>query len=252
MDHGRDQRPAPQRLVAGLQVPRQCLDLIPQCLRLDDQPLTRHHPHLALKREMVGVFRDGHAHGKRRGIPAAGNQRGRRGRGDHGTVACTSVFLTGVVLDVIRRLDGGDALGRLALPDELGERPAAGRTRALIRRQLVPDVDNRQGRFCPGPVAWSRGPRGRRRRRRRGVEDRRPGLLQRLLDGKRELGGFGESAQPRELRGQLEIPGDEPLILALEKETDLPKRLDVVFFRERHHAAAHWIIRGDPRQAKSA
>ncbi|MGE3508954.1 MAG: hypothetical protein AB7N65_08720 [Vicinamibacterales bacterium] len=52
-----------------------------------------------------------------------------------------------------------------------------------------------------------------------------PGLLQRPLDGKRELGDLRESAQPRELRGQLQILGDEPLILALEEETDLPERL---------------------------
>ena len=252
MDHRRGQRLPAQRLVAGLQVPRQRLDLIPERLRLDDQPLARHHPHLALEREMIGVLRDGHAHGKRRRIPAARDQRGRRGRGDHGAVARTPVLLPGVVLDVIRRLHGGDALGRLALPDQLGERPATGRTPTLIRGQLVPDVDDRQGRLLTRPVARPRGPRGRRRLRRRAVEDRRAGLLQRLLDGERELGDLGESAQPRELRGQLEILGDEPLILALEEETDLPERLDVAFFRERHHDAAHLIITDDPRQAKSA
>ena len=238
MDHRRRQRPPAQRLVAGLQMPRQGLDLIPQRLRLDDQALARHHPDLALEREMIGVLRDGHAHGKRRRIPAAGDQRGRRGRGDHGAVARAPVLLPGVVLDVIRRLHRGDALGRLALPDELGERPATGRTPALIRRQLVPHLDDRQGRLLARPVARPRraaawpGACG------RAVEDGRPRLLQRLLDGERELGDLGQSAQPRELRGQLEILGDEALILALEEETDLPERLDVAFFSERHHVAA--------------
>lgn len=50
MDDGRGQRPPPQRLVTRLQVPRQGLDLIPERVRLHDQPLARHHPHLALQR----------------------------------------------------------------------------------------------------------------------------------------------------------------------------------------------------------
>lgn len=97
-----------------------------------------------------------------------------------------------------------------------------------------------------GPGAWSAGGGG------GPVEDRRPRLLQRLLDGEGELGDLREAAQAGQLRGQLEILRDEPLILALEEETDLPERLDVAFFRERHHVAAHLIITGDPTQAKSA
>jgi len=58
MDHGGRQGLVAQRLVRRLKVSRQGLDLIPERLRLDDQPLARHHPHLALQRQMVGVFRD--------------------------------------------------------------------------------------------------------------------------------------------------------------------------------------------------
>ena len=188
---------------------------------------------------MVGVLRDGHADRKRRGIPPARDQRGWGGRGDHRPVTRTPIFLSGVVLDVIRRLHRGDALGRLALPDELGERPAAGRTRALIGGEFVSHLADRQGRLLAWPVAraWSSG-RRRRREGGRSVEDRRPRLLERLLDGERELGDLGQSAQPRELRGQLEILGDEPLILALEEQTDLPECLDIAFVAERHHDAA--------------
>jgi len=46
-------------------------DLIPEHLRLDDQSLARHDPHLALQRQMIGVFRDGHADGKRGRVPIA-------------------------------------------------------------------------------------------------------------------------------------------------------------------------------------
>ena len=58
--------------------------------------------------------------------------------------------------------------------------------------------------------------------------------------------------EARELRGQLEILGDEALIFALAQQADLPPRVDVALFRERHHDAAHLIITDDPRQAKSA
>ena len=91
---------------------------------------------------------------------------------------------------------------------------------------------------CPGRAAGGAAPAC----RRRAVEDRRARLVERLLHRKRELRDLGESAQPRELRSQLEILGDEALILALEEETDLPERLDVAFVRERHHDAAQLII----------
>jgi hypothetical protein len=156
MDHGRGERLATQRLVRGLEMPRQRLNLIPERLRLDDQPLARHHPHLALQRQMIGVFRDGHADGKRGRVPTAGDQRGRGGRRDHGAVARAPILLSGVMLDVIRRLHRGDALGRFALACQLGERPAAGRTAALIRGQLVAHLDKparRAARAARGPAA---------------------------------------------------------------------------------------------------
>jgi hypothetical protein len=45
-------------------MPRERLDLIPQRLGLDRSALARHHPDLALQRQMIGVLRDGHADGK--------------------------------------------------------------------------------------------------------------------------------------------------------------------------------------------
>jgi hypothetical protein len=144
-------------------VSRQGLDLIPERLRLDDQALARHHSHLAFQREMVGVLRDSHADGKGRAVPTARNHCGRGGRGDDGAVAGTPILLPNVVLDVIRRLHGGDALGRLALPGQFGQRPATGRTPALIGGQLMPHLDDRQRRLLARPVAWPRRP-GRRRR----------------------------------------------------------------------------------------
>jgi hypothetical protein len=219
-------------------MPRQRLNLIPQRLRLDDQPLARHHPHLTLQRQMIGVLRDGHADGKRGRVPTAGDQRGRGGRGDDGAVAGAPILLPGVMLDVIRRLHRGDALGRFALACQLGERPAAGRTAALIRGQLVAHLDNRQGGLLARPVARPRRARRGRPGRRRPVENRGARLLQGLLDRQRELRDLGQAAQARELGGQLEILGDEPLSLALEQSADLPQGVDVAFLRQRTHAGA--------------
>ncbi len=220
-------------------MPRQRLQLIPERLGLDLQPLARHHPDLAFQRQMVGVLRDRHADGKRRRVAPARDHRRRGRRGDHGAVARAAILLPRVALDVIRRLHRGDAVGGFALPGELGERPAAGRAGPLIRRQLVPHLDHGQGRLLAGTVARSRGPRGARQRgRRRPVEDGRPRLLERLLDGERELRDLRQPAQAREFRRQLDVLRDEALILTLEQPADLPERLDVAFLREGHHDAA--------------
>ena len=46
-----------------------------------------------------------------------------------------------------------------------------------------------------------------------------------------------DAAQACELRRQFEGLGDEALILAIEEETDLAKRLNVAFVGQLHHAA---------------
>jgi hypothetical protein len=52
------------------------------------------------------------------------------------------------------------------------------------------------------------------------------------------LGDLRQAPQARELGGQLEILGDEALILTLEQQADLPQGVDVAFLRQRHHDAA--------------
>jgi hypothetical protein len=101
----------------------------------------------------------------------------------------------------------------------------------------VPDLDDRQGRLLARPVTRPRWARRGRRSGRRSVENRRAGLLQRLLDGKRQLRDVGQAPQARELGGQLEILGNEALILALEEQA-LPQRIDVAFLGQGHHDAA--------------
>ena len=54
-----------------------------------------------------------------------------------------------------------------------------------------------------------------------------PRLLELLPEDEFQLFGIGDAAQPRELRGQLQILGDEALIFAIEQEADLAQRVDV-------------------------
>jgi hypothetical protein len=90
-----------------------------------------------------------------------------------------------------------------------------------------------------GKAGCSRGPwPGRRGGGRRPVEDRRARLLQRLLGGERELLDLGQAPEAREFGRQLEILGDEALILALEQEADLPQGVDVAFLSQGHHDGA--------------
>lgn len=97
--------------------------------------------------------------------------------------------------------------------------------------------NDRQGRLLARAMARSRATRRGRCGGRRTIENRRTRLLQRLLHDKRELRDLGQPPQPRELGGQLEILGNEALILALEQQADLPQRVDVAFLRQGHHDA---------------
>ena len=102
----------------------------------------------------------------------------------------------------------------------------------------MPDLDGRQRGLRPGAVSWPRGPRrGRRGRGRRGGRERlAAALLQRAQLGERQLLRVREAAEPRELRGQLQILGDEALVLAIEEQADLAQRVDVALLRQIHHA----------------
>ena len=65
------------------------------------------------------------------------------------------------------------------------------------------------------------GPWPSRGRWRRPGENRRAGLLERPLHRERQLRDIGQAAQSGELGGQLEVLGDEALILTLEQHADL-------------------------------
>ena len=71
--------------------------------------------------------------------------------------------------------------------------------------------------------------------RRRARENRRARLLERLHGGEGQLLRVRQPPQARELRGQLPVLDDEPLEFAIEEETNLTERVEVLFLRELHH-----------------
>ena len=233
-------------------MPREHVQLIPQRLRLDDEPLARHHPHLAFEGEMVRILRHRDTDGEFGRIPTARCQLRRTGRGHDGAVARAAVLLAQVVFDVIRELDRGHTLRRLVLTRHRRHLAATRGAGALIGGELVANLQTRQGRLRARAVPRTHAAR-RLHSRRLGLARKDLGarLLELLPKDEFELFRVGDAAQTRELRGQLQILGDEALILAIEQAADLAQRVDIALVREFHHLRQHLIIGSDPAQAKS-
>jgi hypothetical protein len=118
----------------------------------------------------------------------------------------------------------------------------------------VPNLLDRQCRLLTRTVSWLRAPRLARRRRGLTVlrlKDLGTSLVQVVLHREGQLLDVRDPAQARELRRQLQVLRNEALIFAIEEETDLAKRVDVVFFAELHHSGVHLIIACDLMQAKN-
>jgi hypothetical protein len=67
------------------------------------------------------------------------------------------------------------------------------------------------------------------------VKHLRPALLELSEDRQLELLGIDHAAQTGDFCRQFQRLRDEALILAIEEETDLAKRLKVAFLGELHH-----------------
>jgi hypothetical protein len=235
VDDGRLERAPQQRPVGRLQMARQRVQLIPERLRIEVQPLAGHHPHLPFERQMGGVLGDRHADREFRRVAAAGDQRQRRRRRHDRAIAGAAILLPDVVLDLIGELHGRDALSGFGLAGHLLQFAPARRTLALVGRELMADLDRRQRGLWSRTVAGLREalPAGGRRLRPR--EDLRAGLLQFLDERERELLGVWHTAQARELRGQLADFVDEAMVFAIEEEADLSQRVKIAFLIERQH-----------------
>jgi hypothetical protein len=223
-------------VVAGFEVPRDDVELIPEGLRIDRQSLAGHHRDLAFQRQMIRVLRDRHAHAKFRRVAAPRLDLGRPRRCDDGRITAAAVLEPDMPLDVIGELDGRDPLRGLRLAVHLIELAPTRRTLALVGRQLVANLDHRQRRLRPRSMPRCGWPlrRGRVRWRGRLVKDTRAPLL--VIGQGRELELLGvQSLEPRELRSQIERLRDEALIFAIEEEADLAERFKVLFLGQLHH-----------------
>jgi hypothetical protein len=236
VDHGRGERAAPQRRVRRLEVTRERLKLIPERLRIDAQALAGHHPHLTFERQMVGILRDRHAHGKLRCVATARNQLYRTGRRHHCAVAGAAVLLTDVPFDLIRHLHAGDPLGGLGLAGHLAQLAAARGTRALLGGEFVSTLDRRQRGLLAWPVPWLRATARRRRPDRWALEDLRARGPEIALHREGELLDVPLAAQPRELGTEPHVRGDEALVLAIEQATNLAQRVEIAFVAQLHHS----------------
>jgi hypothetical protein len=62
-------------------------------------------------------------------------------------------------------------------------------------------------------------------------------VLELFQDRQLELLGIGDATESGDFRGQFKRLRDEALILAIEEETDLAKRVKVMFLGQLHHPA---------------
>ena len=192
-EHWRRQHVLPHRFVRRRQDCRQGVELIPQRLRIDRQPLAVHPPRLALQRQMVQVLVERDLDRERGGVAMAahigpGREPQRAGRGVHAAVARAAVLLPLVLDDHELSLEDGNLLAVLRLPLHLLECPAALRAGPVRGIELVHPLDDRQ----PGLGGRAMAAAGRRRRRglrhrgawpllRRGAEQRAFALRKQLF-----------------------------------------------------------------------
>jgi hypothetical protein len=158
-DRGGQHLPA-QGLIGRLQHRGEGLDLIPQRLGGDGQPLAPHDPGLALQRQVIAVLADRHLHRELRGIALAAYVRAsgeaqRPGRRVHTPVARAPVLLAFVGDEREVPLDDRDLLGVLRLPGHRSERAAALRARLIGGVEHVHHLDARQLGLGRGAVATS-------------------------------------------------------------------------------------------------
>lgn len=110
---------------------------------------------------MVGVLAHRDLDGKLWRVASAARI-GTRGQSEwsrrrpHTAVTATAIFLTPMADEHELPLDHGDLVGVLRLASQLGQRPAALRTRPLCLGQRVPLLDERQCRLRLRAVAGRR------------------------------------------------------------------------------------------------
>ena len=238
-----------QSLVGRLQHRGEGLDLIPERLGRDVQPLAPHHPGLALQRQVIAVLADRDLDRELRSVaPAAhvgaGREAQRSWRGVHTPVARTPVLLALVGDEHEPPLDDGDLVRVFRLPSHRPEHAAALGARLIGGVEHVHHLDMGQLGLGLRAVATP----GRRGGSRLGIRPARAllrgrteeGLLalreQLLQECQLTLGGGGlVAAEPGELVGEGGDLRVEFLVLALEEDRDLTKHVSIADRLEAEH-----------------
>ena len=144
------------------------------------------------------------------------------------------------MFDLVGQLDRGDPVRVFRLTGHFRQLAATGGTLPVVGRERVAHLHDRERRLRARAVTGVRRPlrtrRGHARRRSVVLKYLCPPLLQVLERGQLELLRIRQAAQPGEFRGQFQRLRDEALIFAIEEETDLTKRFQILFFRQFHHA----------------
>lgn len=244
-DDREGEHPIAKARVRGREQRRGGVALIPERLRIDDEPFAPEDAHHAFERQMVHVLADDDLGHERERIPSTVGEPLGAGRREHARAARAAVLLPLVPLDHEVARDHVDLVARLELPGPHAERVLAERAAAgLVGRERVLDLFDRQRGLWPRAVARVLRPL-------LGLALARP-LLRRvaeeLLALLREVGLELREAQlqflfvfalgAQELLRQLEHLLHEPRVLALEQFARLPQQVEVGLLLPTHHRRA--------------
>src|SRR6266568_7287943 len=136
--------------------PGEPLDLIPERLRIHDQPLARHGPHLPLQRLMIDVLPGGHLDGEVHRVASAWEELHRARRRLDAAVALAAVLLPLLLRHHEAPLDDGDLLRLLELAGEGSEGLAALRAPQVGVVESEELLHHRQRRLLARTVAHLR------------------------------------------------------------------------------------------------
>src|SRR5437899_7049369 len=236
-----------QSVVGGPQHPGQDVELVPQRLRVDDQSLTPHDARLTLQRQVVEVFVHRHLDCERRRVPRAGLELEGAGSGVDAAVAGAAVLLALVLQDREAALHDRDLFRVLGLAVHLDELAAALWADLVGLVELVDDVEDRERRLHPGPVAapWG-GARSRSVRVGAGsllglvAEDHALALRQQFLESLElalDRGGV-LALQVIDLGGQLLQSLVQVPVLAIEQHRHLAEDLHILYVLDPHHTCS--------------
>ena len=155
-EHGLVEELGAETVVGRPEHARESFDLVVERLRIDEQTLAPHDLHLALKRQVVSVFRYGDANREGEAVAAARDEAWRHRRRLDAFAAAASVLLANVFANHEFARDDVDLFGLLGLTRHLFERAFAQHADAVGFGDLVGLFDDPKLRLLARAVALLR------------------------------------------------------------------------------------------------